>query len=105
MTHHIHIENEFNQITTTLFHFQPTCRQPTLPCLKEERVCSGEILDLKMDERNNICSGCYCVIVQVAVWSSKQIAARHPAGGKFGGAAQSQLSILKSLMGELQITD
>merc|ERR1712055_1247193 len=43
--------------------------------------------------------------VAVAVWSSKQIAARHPAGGKLGGAAHGQLAILKSLMGELQITD
>jgi len=41
----------------------------------------------------------------VAVWSSKQIAARHPAGGKPGGAANGQMAILKNLMGEMQITD
>merc|ERR1719493_687290 len=33
----------------------------------------------------------------VAVWSSKQIAARHPAGGKPGGAANGQMAILKNL--------
>lgn len=38
----------------------------------------------------------------VAVWTSKQISARHSGVGK-EGANQSQLSILKSLMGDLEI--
>jgi len=40
----------------------------------------------------------------LAVWSSKQISARHSGSGK-EGATQSQLAILKSLMGDLEVRD
>jgi len=40
----------------------------------------------------------------LAVWSSKQISARHSGVGK-ETASQSQLAILKSLMGDLEIRD